>query len=44
VQAWRKALAARPSVANAVVPDYPKRLMRFLEKHDGVILQPAVAA
>ncbi len=39
VQAWRKALAKRPSVATAVVPDYPERLMRFLEKHDGVILK-----
>lgn len=39
VQAWRKALATRPSVATAVVPDYPERLMRFLGKHDGVILK-----
>ncbi|WP_284179891.1 glutathione S-transferase family protein [Rhabdaerophilum sp. SD176] len=38
VLGWRKALSARPSVAGAVVPDYPERLMRFLEKHDGVIL------
>lgn len=41
VQAWRKALAARPSVAGAVVPDYADRLMRFLERHDGVILAKA---
>lgn len=38
VLGWRKALSARPSVGGAVVPDYPERLMRFLEKHDGVIL------
>lgn len=41
VQAWRKALAARPSVAGAVVPDYADRLMRFLERHDAVILAKA---
>ncbi|PPD16093.1 MAG: glutathione S-transferase [Methylobacterium sp.] len=41
VQAWRKALAARPSVAGAVVTDYADRLMRFLERHDGVILAKA---
>lgn len=41
VQAWRKALAARPSVASAVVPDYADRLMRFLTRHDGVILVTA---
>jgi glutathione S-transferase len=39
VQAWRKALAARPSVAAAAAPDYPDRLMRFLEKHEGAILR-----
>lgn len=44
VQAWRKAVAARPSVAQAVVPNYPERLMRFLEKHDGVILKQASPA
>jgi glutathione S-transferase len=38
-RAWRVALAARPSVRNAVVPEYSRRLKRFLEKHDGVILQ-----
>lgn len=41
VAAWRKALAARPSVINAVVPDYPQRLERFLAKHNGVIWQRA---
>lgn len=30
VQRWRVALAARPSVAGAVGPDYPERLHRFL--------------
>lgn len=30
VQRWRLALAARPSVAGAVRPDYPERLHRFL--------------
>jgi glutathione S-transferase len=37
VQAWRKALAVRPSVINAVVPDYPERLRAFLRRHNGVI-------
>lgn len=31
VTAWRRALAARPSVQSAVIPDYPARLRRFLE-------------
>ncbi|MBV5266898.1 glutathione S-transferase family protein [Pinisolibacter aquiterrae] len=39
VQAWRKALAERPSVRRAVVPDYGERLRAFLKKHDGVIAQ-----
>jgi glutathione S-transferase len=30
VQAWRRALAARPSVAGAVRADYPQRLQAFL--------------
>ena len=33
--AWRKALAARPSVRAAVVEDFPERLMRFLEARNG---------
>jgi glutathione S-transferase len=37
VKAWRAALAGRPSVVNAVVSDYPDRLIRFLEKHNGII-------
>lgn len=30
VAAWRSALAQRPSVRNAVAPDYPERLLTFL--------------
>jgi glutathione S-transferase len=30
--AWRKALAQRPSVREAVTPDYPERLTAFFEK------------
>ncbi len=37
VRAWRQALAKRPSVRDAVVPDYPTRLRAFLRRHDGVI-------
>jgi glutathione S-transferase len=39
VRAWRAALAARPSVIHAVVPDYPDRLRAFLKRHNGVIAQ-----
>lgn len=39
VQAWRQALATRPSVVQAVVPDYPERLLRFLIRHDGVMMR-----
>jgi glutathione S-transferase len=35
VRAWRQALAARPSVRAAVVPDYADRLRAFLRRHDG---------
>lgn len=31
VQAWRRSLAGRPSVAGAVAADYPARLQRFLQ-------------
>jgi glutathione S-transferase len=34
VQAWRRALAARPSVRDAVSADYPDRLRAFLKAHD----------
>jgi glutathione S-transferase len=37
VQAWRKALAARPSVANAVVPNFKDLLRKFLHKQKGYI-------
>ncbi|KAA3449095.1 glutathione S-transferase family protein [Mesorhizobium sp. SARCC-RB16n] len=30
VQAWRKALSDRPSIRQAVAPDYPQRLQAFL--------------
>ncbi len=30
--AWRDALAKRPSVVDAVTPDYPERLLAFFEK------------
>jgi glutathione S-transferase len=39
VRAWRKALAERLSVRQAVVLDYDERLRAFLKKHDGVIAQ-----
>ncbi|SFP25293.1 glutathione S-transferase [Variovorax sp. OK605] len=38
VDAWRKALAARPSVRDAVVPEYPQHLMEFLERHQAHLL------
>jgi glutathione S-transferase len=41
VRAWRKALAARPSVANAAPPDYADRLRAFLVEHDAHLLKVA---
>ena len=35
MQAWRRALAARPSVRGAVVADYEARLEAFLRRHKG---------
>ncbi len=35
VAIWREALAARPSVARAVAPDYPERLDAFLRRREG---------
>lgn len=35
--AWRKALAGRPSVGEAVVIDYAERLLAFVRRHDGVL-------
>lgn len=37
VAAWREALAGRPSVRGAVIPDYPERLMAFLERKGGAL-------
>ncbi|UVC06744.1 glutathione S-transferase family protein [Rhizobium sp. TH2] len=34
---WRKALAARGSVKEAVVPDYAERLLAFVDRHGGVL-------
>ncbi|MDW6025124.1 glutathione S-transferase family protein [Mesorhizobium sp. BAC0120] len=42
--AWRKALAARPSVRSAVVEDFQERLMRFLQAKDGVLVRRRKAA
>src|SRR5215471_15732843 len=39
VAAWRAALAARPSIRNAVVPDYPERLERFIAKQNGYLAE-----
>lgn len=39
VAAWRRALAARPSVQEAAPCDYPERLMAFLKRHDAVLLR-----
>ena len=36
--AWRDALAARPSVRDAVAADYPARLVEFLRRHDAHLL------
>jgi glutathione S-transferase len=35
--AWREALAERPSVRNAVAPDYPDRLMAFLRNRKSAL-------
>lgn len=35
LNAWRAALAARPSVRDAVAPDYPQRLRAFIEAQGG---------
>ncbi len=41
VRAWRAALAARPSVADAVTDDYATRLRDFLIAHDAWLLKRA---
>ncbi len=43
LQAWREALAARPSVVQAVRPDFPERLRRFVEAR-GSALSKRLAA
>jgi glutathione S-transferase len=44
LRAWRATLADRPSVRDAVAPDYPDRLRAFLTRHDAWLLRlPAVA-
>ena len=44
VPAWRRQLAARPSVRDAVTGDYPERLMAFLRRHDAILLRGGVRA
>jgi glutathione S-transferase len=44
VAAWRRALAARPSVRGAVTADYPERLRRFLEAQDSHLRTPVRTA
>jgi glutathione S-transferase len=39
VQAWRRVLAGRDSVVNAVTSDYAQRLHAFLREHDAYLLQ-----
>jgi glutathione S-transferase len=41
VRAWRATLAKRPSVRNAVSPDYPKLLRAFLDRHNAHLLKLA---
>ena len=44
VTAWRRALAALPSVQGAVVADYPDRLSAFLRRHASVLAAQVPAA
>jgi glutathione S-transferase len=37
VMAWRSAVAARPSIRNAVIADYAERLERFVVKENGYL-------
>jgi glutathione S-transferase len=41
--AWRKALAQRPSVRDAVTPDYPERLMAFFERKGSALTRKLAA-
>ncbi len=43
VQAWRRTLAVRASVAGAVTADYADRLLEFLERHDAFLLRKSGA-
>ncbi len=38
LRAWRQALAVRPSVRDAVVPEYPQHLRKFLQDHQAHLL------
>jgi glutathione S-transferase len=44
VDAWRAALAARPSVKAAVVADFAERLLAFFAARNGVLVQGRLAA
>lgn len=44
VRAWRQALAARPSVRNAVTADYPERLVKFIKSRDSEMARRIAAA
>lgn len=44
LRAWREALALRPSVRDAVVPDYNERLRGFLTRKNGVLIRERAAA
>lgn len=39
VNAWRRALAARPSVRNAVSPNYPALLEQFVRRQSGYLAE-----
>lgn len=41
VEAWRRALAARPSVAGAVPENYAEHYLERLRKHHALVLRPA---
>lgn len=44
VRAWRQALAARPSVRNAVAADYPEKLVNFIKSRDSEMARRIAAA
>ncbi len=43
IAAWRKALAQRPSVRDAVTPDYPERLLAFFEHKRSALMRRLAA-